>query len=31
LTGGGELLAMILSLGAHDIVLGREAKAKKSC
>ena len=30
LTGGGELLVMILWLGAHDIALGREAKAKKS-
>ena len=29
-TGGGELLVMILGLGAHDIALGREAKGKKS-
>jgi hypothetical protein len=29
-TGGGELLVMILGLGAHDIALGHEAKAKKS-
>ena len=29
-TGGGELLAMTLSLGAHDIALGPGAKGKKS-
>ena len=27
--GGGELLVMIVALGAHDIALGRGAKAKK--